>query len=269
MRKPALFITVLVFFLTAVGHGGSGGSLSDCNRADYDIYLGYYTENEKANPEDPTSGLLVACMPSSSGTFKTQFLFSYYGCMGGIDYGTVNGSRTKDRVGGTWSGTVDGVGIGGGFNGSWDGAKFSGIWDNRGGKVRVQVGSCRYYVAPNGHWWLYPLNSDEGGLNISVSGRPPQISWNNTISGVKGFLISVYDKRCVYNKISLAHCTMWALGCVNVINSIHYGTTPLGCMVFYPAKPLKSNLGYIISITAYGSSQSDVKAFATKVFTAP
>ncbi len=268
MRRSILLTAVLASSLIVVGCGGGGG-LSDCNQTGYDIYLGYYIEDGSTNPEDPTSGFLVACMPSNDGTFKTQFLFSYSGCQGGIDYGTVNGNRTGNNVSGTWSGTVDGINIGGDFSGSWDGVKFSGTWDNNSGKVHVQVGSCEYYVAPNGQWWLYSLNSDQGGLNISVSGSGPTISWNNSISGVQGFFISVYDKQCVYNRISLADCTMWALGCTNSVSSATYGTVPSGCLELSSDKALTTNTDYVVSIVAYGSSQNDVKAFATEIFTAP
>ncbi len=137
---------------------GTGG-LSDCNQPGYDIYIGWYAEDPTNNPEDPTAGYLVSCMPDSNGQFRTEFLFSYSGCSGGTDIGTVTGNRTGNNVSGTWSGTVDGTNIGGNFSGTWDGSKFSGQWDNTSGKVHIQIGSCEYFVAPDGTWALFTTNS--------------------------------------------------------------------------------------------------------------
>ncbi len=267
-----LFVGLPVVFLALFGCGGEASTgLSDCNQAGYDIYLGYYTEDPTSNPEDPTSGYLVACMPDSNGTFETQFLFSYYGCQGGVDIGTVNGNRIGNSVGGSWSGNVDGVNIGGNFSGSWDGIKFSGTWNNSSGKVHIQRGSCSYYVAPNGDWVLYSLNSDFGGLNItiSVSGSSVNVSWNNSISGIQGFLISFYDKQCLYDKISLSECTVWSLWCPSSVSSLTYGVSPSGCGEFYPSQPLTSWEDYVVAISAYGTPSSNVQAFATEIFTAP
>ncbi len=272
MKVKYLVISSAVIAAVGCGGGGDGNtptSLSNCNQSGYDIYLGYYAENPSTNPEDPTAGFLVACIPSSNGKFKSQFLFSYLGCAGGVDIGTVNGDRTGNSLSGNWTGTVDGTNIGGGFTGNWNGVRFSGTWDNASGKVYIKIGSCEYYVAPDGTWVLYSLDSDDGGLNIQITGSSPTISWNNSIFGVNGFLISVYNKQCMYDKISLSECTMWSVMCANTINSLTYGTTPPGCMDLFNSQSLSSNKDYVVSITAYGSSQSDVKAFASKTFTAP
>jgi len=255
------------------GSGGSGGGsvgLSNCNQSGYDIYLGYYAEDPSTNPEDPTGGYLVACIPDSNGAFRSQFLFSYSGCTGGVDIGTVDGNRTGNSISGNWSGTVDNRSIGGSFSGNWDGTKFSGTWNNSGGKVYIEIGDCSYHVAPNGTWALYRLDTDNGGLNIQVSGSPPTITWNNSIPGAQGFLVSVYDKQCVYDRISLSECTMWSVACSGSVNSLTYGTTPpVVCMNLFDPQTLTSGKDYLVSIIAYGSSQSDVRAFASKTFTAP
>ena len=267
--RSFLFSSAVAILFSCGGGGDSAEGLSDCNQAGYDIYLGYYLEDPYTNPEDPTSGFLIACIPSSNGTFKSQFLFSYYGCAGGIDVGNVEGNRIGNSISGSWRGSVDGISIGGSFMGNWDGVKFSGTWDNSGRKVRIDIGDCSYFVAPNGEWVLYALDSDEGGVNIQVTGSLPSVSWNNSIAGVNGFLISVYDKICMYNKISLSECTVWSLACLSSVSSLDYGSVPTDCYEYYPDQPLTSGKDYVISITAYGSSQSDVIAFASKVFTAP
>lgn len=280
-KKMGLLLVLVVSLFLAVacgedengnggGESGSGGSgeLSNCNISGYDIYLGYYTEDASANPEDPTAGFIVACMPSSDGSFKTEFLFSYFGCQGGVDKGTVNGDRTGDNISGTWFGTVDGVNIGGDFSGIWDGTKFGGTWDNGSGKVHIQEGDCEYYVSPYGQWELYALDTDEGGLNIDISGT--DISWNNSIAGVSGFLISVYDKQCMYERISISECTMWSVACLSSVSSLTYGSVPSdACIELFPAQPLTSGEDYLVGITAYGSSQTDIRAFGTKTFNAP
>ena len=270
MKARNLLLSSIVAVLFSCGGGGDNAEeLSDCNQAGYDIYLGYYLEDPSTNPEDPTSGFLIACIPSSNGPFKSQFLFSYYGCAGGIDIGNVEGNRIGNSISGSWRGSVDGISIGGSFMGNWDGVKFSGAWDNSGGKVRIEIGDCSYFVAPNGEWVLYALDNDEGGVNIKVTGSPPNISWDNSIAGVNGFFISVYDKICMYNKISLSECTVWSVTCPSSVNTLIYGNVPLECYEYYPDQPLTGGKDYVISITAYGTSQSDVIAFASKVFTAP
>ena len=269
-----VFISVALF--SCGGGGGSSGNnpppqgLTNCNQSGYNIYLGYYNEDPTNNPEDPTAGFLVACMPSSDGSFKSQFLFSYTGCQGGVDKGTVDGNRTCNNISGNWSGNVDGTNIGGSFDGNWDSARsrFSGTWNNSSGKVKIDFGSsCNYWVAGNGTWVLYGLDSDDGNLNIQVSGS--SITWNNAITGVNGFLISFYDKQCMYDKISLSDCTTWSLSCPSSVSSLTYNSTPIGCMNLFGPNPLTSGKDYVVSITAFGNSQSDVKAFASKTFTAP
>ncbi len=271
MNRSILISTVLFFGASVSGGVGGESSLTDCNRSGYDIYMGWYAENTTLNPEDPTAGSLVACMPDANGAFKTQFLFSYFGCAGGVDFGTVGGRRIGDNLSGSWNGTVDGRDIGGSFSGRWNGSKFSGTWNNASGKVHIQIGSCEYFVAPEGTWELYPLGVSTKGLNIKVNTAtsPVTISWSSSVSGLYGFAVSVLDKRCVYDRISIADCTMWSAICSSMIGSLVYGNVPFGCLELSPSKSLVSGRDYIISFIAVGSRQSDVRAFATKIFTAP
>jgi len=258
-----------------IGCGGSeddgtnpSSELSNCWQPGYDIYLGYYNEDPSDNPEDPTSGFLIACIPDSSGSFKSQFLFSYAGCAGGVDTGTVNGSRTGNSISGQWSGVVDGRNIGGNFSGNWNSFKFSGTWSNSKGKLLISESQCSYYVASKGTWVLYSLDSDEGGLNITISGSSPTISWNS-VANVQGYSVSIYDKKCMYDRISISKCTMWSVTCPSFVTSLNYGSVPVGCSVLAPVQNLTQNKDYVVSLIAYGSDQSDVKAFATRTFTTP
>lgn len=284
MKKIKLaFILVITIVLFACGsssdsgkNGNSGANnngsiLSNCNQSGYDIYLGYYVEDANNNPEDPTAGYLMACMPDSNAPFSSELLFSYEGCQGGVDVGNVSGNRNGNNINGTWSGTVDGRNIGGEYSGIWDGSKFTGTWNNNNGKTRISSGSCAYYVARDGTWVLFGLNTDNGGVNPNVSGgQQPTITWNNSINGATGFMVSVYDKQCMYDKISIASCTKWSVSCDSSVSSLSYGQTPLNCQENSVAQTLQAGTEYVLAITALETSTSNVNvlAFATTSFTA-
>ncbi len=285
MKGKALVVSGMALVALGCGTGVQNNNNNNTNTSlncptnGYRLYLGYYMEDPQNNPEDPTTGGLIACIPDGNGTFRSQFVFSYYGCQGGIDKGDISGNRSGNNINGNWNGNVDGRSVGGSFTGQYNNGAFSGTWTNSGGKLQVQVGSCNYYVAGNGTWVLYQLDSDNGGLNINVSGNPPTISWNNNIQNVGGFLVSVYDKSCMYSKVSLSDCTTWSAACGSNVRSVTYGNiNPLsGCGQVYPTPPnqaqkLVSGKEYVVSITAFGGNQnnvSDIKAYASKTFTAP
>ncbi|WP_457626625.1 hypothetical protein [Persephonella sp.] len=265
------FFTLSVsLFISCGGGGGSDNVITNCFNSGYDIYLGYYAEDRSNNPEDPTIGAVVACFPSTDGAFKSQFLFSYEGCTGGADIGVINGSRSGDTVSGNWEGVIDGYSFSGTFDGSYDGTKFSGVWDNSAGKVQIRIGSCSYFVAAYGTWVLYGLNIDGGlGINIDTTSSPISITWNNTVTGADTYRLDILDKQCLYERISIPDCTKWSIVCSSSVNTAVYGTVPSGCLENYPDQPLTTGKEYITAVTAYDSSNADVKAFGNTVFTSP
>ena len=271
-----MFVALITTLLTISSLGVAQG-LNDCMKPRYSLYLGYYREDPTNNPEDPTAGMILGCFPSKSGNFRTQFLFSYVGCMGYINLGSVRGYKRITSMEGDWRGSVDGKSIGGSFEGSCNDemSYCSGNWYNSGGKTRVQVGGCRYFVSPVGSWYLFRLGEGSGNFkpNIDTSKVPPVIRWGS-VPGSGYYFVYVHDKDCLYRKMSLHECTVWHASCPQGVTSVPYGDRTI-CIGITPALPLESGKEYVVSVMATGGSMggmipgSDVKAFGMEVFRAP
>ncbi len=266
VRLTPLAVFLIAFFVFSYGQE------RECTEPSHDIYMGYYTENPLKNPEDPTAGILLSCLPARSGPFTTEFLFSYVGCMGGVNVGRVRGSKDEDSMGGLWSGTVDGQNIGGNFRGVCMGSYCSGKWTNSKGKQFVGFGTCRYYVSPEGNWHLFTIGEGYGGLDphVDTSTSPPRIRWNR-VSGAGYYFVYVYSRECLYRTVSLSQCTLWHAVCGGEVSSVSYGDK-LTCREIVPAGPLKSGR-YVVSVIATGRAvlgmlpAADVKAFRSGEFT--
>ncbi|HHJ63645.1 MAG TPA: hypothetical protein ENJ61_01930 [Aquifex aeolicus] len=244
----------------------------ECTQPDRMIYLGYYTENPSRNPEDPTAGMLLSCMPKGSGAFLTEFLFSYFGCLGGVNVGTVRGSRSGTSMSGQWRGTVDGASIGGGFEGICTENLCRGVWSNSKGKQIVSVGTCRYYVSPDGKWFLFGMGQGFGGLNLSIDtgASPPSISWQR-VPGANHYFLYVFDRICLQKTVSLSGCTLWHAYCSGDVGRTGYGAFS-GCRSIVPAAPLRRGGDYVIAVIATAHAiggflpGADVVAFEVRSF---
>lgn len=223
------------------------------------FYTGYYLEDPAANPEDPTAGFVYACLPEKDGTFTAQFLFSFVGCMGGIDVGGVEGRKTGTTLSGEWSGTVDGRAIGGGYEGRSNPGDdvYTGTWTNKGGKTFVQVGACHYYVSPRGTWKLYGPGVRDFKLNVQSSGGAPTLSWD-PVPGAAAYQVAVYavDQACGGG--GFGQSLMWLALTYNT--RIRYGEglslgggmgMPISpVMELVPHRPLEPGKRYVVVVQA-------------------
>jgi|GEM_PF-1811291 hypothetical protein len=228
--------------------GGTGGSTTAP-----ETYTGYYIESSESNPEDPTAGALFLCLPSE-GNFSGQFLFSYVGCSDGIDVGTVTGTKTQDSLSGSWTGTVDGFSIGGGFDGasSEGGDVYSGTWTNSGGKQLINANGCQYYVAAYGSWTLYSKDRQDFAFSI----QDDTFSWDQ-VPNAGAYLLIVYDKECMCTELSFEQCMMWQV--ITNRTSITYGEGSLsvsGCVFeIMPERQLQTGKEYIASLVALSGNE--------------
>ena len=242
---------------------GGGSDDHDSSRAEDEgkLYVGYYLEDPVNNPEDPTPGTLILRLPPDTGAFEGQMPFSYVGCMGGADIGTVNGTRSATSLTGSWAGTVDSVAVGGDYIGTYDAVhdEFSGTYKNSGGKVHVQAGSCHHDIAALGTWKLFGsgTTSTPGDFVVaSTGGLNPTWSWRSLGSTVF-YLVRVFNQDCLNDSVTSAECMMGE-------------AETAGTQVTYPsdfpdAKPLVAGTSYLVAVHAVNAADHQQIGFSTRV----
>lgn len=238
--------------LAACGGEGGGGSATPDPPADPagSLYVGYYVEDATDNPEDPTIGAVMLRLPAADGAFAGQMPFSYAGCASGSDVGAIRGTRSGAQIEGNWSGTMDGVAVGGGFALAPDAAasSYSGQWRNAAGKQPIAVGGCRYHVASSGAVTLYPGSASvPAGVALTVSsGTTPTIGWSGLASGARATL-RLFDQACLEADASDAACFLAEAG--SGATSLAY---PAGFGASAPA--LTPGRSYLWVLTAQAAS---------------
>lgn len=212
-----------------------------------ETYTGHYTENQHLNPEDPTPGFLHLTLPKGNGPFSGQFLFSYVGCLGNTNVGTIKGIKTNSKLLGNWSGIVDGKQIGGRFDGISTSSGYQGTWRNTGGKLKISIGSgsgrCQYHVAPLGRWIISTKTVKKPGMTREGRGR---FSWL-ALPGAVAWQIIVYDERCLKQKADFRQCLMWYDN--RASTRLIYGQGA------FHARPLIKGRRYIISVMSMSPSR--------------
>lgn len=247
--------------LSACGGSGDGDRERDQADDDSKLYVGYYLEDPVNNPEDPTPGTMILRLPPDAGAFEGQMPFSYVGCMGGADIGTVNGTRSAAGLAGSWTGTVDSVAVGGDYNGSYEAAhdEFSGTYKNSGGKVHVEAGSCHHDIAALGTWKLFGAGTTNTPSDFVVSSSgstTPTWSWRSMGSTVF-YLVRVFDQDCLNASVTSAECMMGE-------------AETAGTQVAYPsafpgAKSLVAGTSYLIAVHAVNAGDRQQVGFSTRV----
>lgn len=174
-------------------------SAADLVPAGSKLYFGYYLEDPATNPEDPTIGSLLLSFPGADASFSGLMPFSYVGCSGQADIGTVGGERVGATVTGNWTGKVDTTAVGGTYTGGYDAVNdtYSGSFVNAGGKVRFGGSTCFGFVAPKGTWKVFgdTTNSPASFVLRASTGRTPQLSWPSM--GAALYYIRVFDETCL------------------------------------------------------------------------
>lgn len=87
--------------------------------------------------------------------------FTYVGCQT-ASVGTVSGKKQEDKLTGKWTGNIDGSAQNGLYKGTFDSTKkkYQGTYTNSGGKQYRDLSPCiSYWLAPNGTWELFAINS--------------------------------------------------------------------------------------------------------------
>lgn len=238
-----------------------GGSEADGEEGSK-LYVGYYQEDPSSNPEDPMPGTLLVRLPADQGRFEGQMPFSYIGCVGGADIGTIDGTRSAASLDGHWGGAVDGVSVGGDYAGSYDTMtdQFSGSYTNRGGKVPISgANDCHYSVAAFGSWRLFgsgSVNTPTNFVIASTGGVTPTWSWQSLGSSVF-YLVRVFDLDCLEATVTSSQCMMGE------------GQTLLTHLAYpaeFPsAKPLVAGKSYLVAAHAVNIDDWHQVGFSTRV----
>lgn len=163
------------------------------------LYIGWYEEDPGNNPEDPTVGALFMRLPAGDGAFAGLMPFSYVGCRGGINVGTMAGARSGNNLAGTWTGTLDGAAVGGGFSAEYADARFDGRFQNAAGKQAISAPPCLYSMAAQGRFRLFngPASEPaEAALSFSASSTTPTVTWRGLPAAAIGTL-RVFDEACL------------------------------------------------------------------------
>ncbi|MBR7783798.1 hypothetical protein [Undibacterium luofuense] len=264
MKKSVLYSAVLSCAVLSACGGGSGGSGSGSGSssggtgtpsqtAPGGIYLGYYAEDPKTNPEDPTLGAFVLNMPSSNTSFSGAMFFTYVGCQS-ENVGVVSGNKTDAGIAGNWSGSLDGVMNTGSYTGSWQTAtqSYSGTFTNAGGKQFRDLRPCiQYYIAPNGSFEMFAAEKlIPDTFQISLSGRT--LSWSN-VNGSTIALVYVMNPQIVQ---TAGNPVIWqaivpASGSITIPQTVN----------------LKAGTDYLVGVALTSDSLQRL-AFGSKRFTA-
>lgn len=121
----------------------------------FDVYHGAYFEDPALNPEDPTFGSISMVLPTDGGAFSGEMSFTFVGCQT-QNIGRIEGSKTHNKLSGTWSGKVDQTNQSGKFGGTVQpGGFIAGDFTVDAGKQFNRVAGCiEYYIAPKGTFYL-------------------------------------------------------------------------------------------------------------------
>jgi len=262
MKKNVLYSAVLCCaVLSACGgsssdggnNSSSGAASTPVQTAPGGVYLGYYAEDPKTNPEDPTLGAFVLNLPASNTSFSGSMFFTYVGCQS-ENVGTVSGNKTDSGISGNWSGSLDGVVNTGSYTGNYQAAtqSYSGTYTNAGGKQFRNLQPCiQYYIAPNGSFEMFAAEKlIPDTFQISLNGRT--LSWSS-VSGSAVTLVYVMNPKIAQ---STGNPVIWqtivpATGSVTIPQSVN----------------LKAGTEYLVAVAVASGSYQRL-AFGSKRFTA-
>lgn len=183
-------------------------------------------------------------LPEGNSSFNGAMSFTYIGCQSS-NVGAVSGAKNGLALSGNWTGTVDGVAVGGPYQGTYDvtAQRYSGTYNNAGGKVRVTVANCiDYFVAAYGTWEMSPVEArSPTSFTVAVAGG--DVSWAD-VSGTSQWLASVYDEV-------LAQTGSQAVVKQALIPAINASTVDQTIPV--SSLGLTSGRTHVLAITAFGA----------------
>lgn len=231
------------------------------------LYIGWLEEDPLGNPEDPTVGALFLRVPASDGAYSGVMPFGYVGCSPGVDIGSTTGTRSGGGLAGTWSGTLDGVGVGGSFTAQAETGstpvRFDGSFSSAGGKQAIGVGACSYFLAAQGRFRVFdgPASEPAGvALAFSDSGTTPVISWTGVPAGATTAL-RLFDQACLQGPSPGASCYLG--------EAFSTGSRLAYPAAFSGARPLAVGGDYVAVLTAQTATSgtgAGIAAFASARF---
>lgn len=260
----------LLFSLVAAGCGGGGGDspaaaapaapapAPAASSPPGGLYVGHYQEDAANNPENPMPGSFYLYLPEGDAAFSGAMSFTYIGCQS-TNVGTVSGTKSGLALSGNWTGTVDNVPVGGPYTGTYDATaqRYSGTYQNSGGKVRVTVPNCiDYYVAAYGTWEMSPVAArSPADFVVSVGGG--NVTWTD-VAGVAQWLASVYDVA----KTQSGSDAVVKQALITATSAASEQTVPLSML------GLTSGRQYVLAITAFNGQHQRV-GYTSTTYTAP
>lgn len=136
------------------------------------LYVGYYQEDPRTNPEDPMPGAFVLTVPDKDAAFNGAMFFTFVGCQSS-NVGAVKGVKAGASLSGSWSGNIDNSAQSGPYQGTYDqvSGAYRGVYSNSAGKQFKSIAGCiQYYIGPNGTWEMFPVEkSQPAGFSLDVA----------------------------------------------------------------------------------------------------
>jgi hypothetical protein len=194
--KHCISLLATVLFLSACGGNDAIAPDPDpAPAAPGGLYVGYYQEDAATNPEDAVPGAFSLNLPANNGAFSGSMYFTYVGCQTS-NVGVVAGTKTDADLSGTWSGNLDDLPQNGTYAGQYSAAtgSYTGTYNNAGGKQFRDLSPCiQYYIAPNGTWEMFPVDTQvpAGAFSLSVTGRT--VNWSS-VAGAAYTLVYLLDE---------------------------------------------------------------------------
>lgn len=278
MRNNYFIFACFLFLTTACG-GGGGSTPQNPNvtppttttPSTSTLYIGYYTEDRIADPNDPTPGVIYIYLPDSDTGFNGEFFFSYVGCLGSYDTGLVNGNKSGTMLAGTWSGDVDGTVSSGAFTATnVSPNRYTGTWTRDGGSQNFSFGNppyvCGYTFAGNGDFTLYKILNGTIPIAVDLSNAFSPVFTFTPSASAAAFKIDVFDAACLASGAGISACTMWEDNVVDTGSGLPtmaiYGSGALA------STSLVSGNSYVVSFISY-DMQGSVLDFASNQFNVP
>jgi hypothetical protein len=159
------------------------------------LYIGYYQESSKNNPEDPMPGSFYINIPECSKDFSGAMAFTFVGCQN-HNVGHIKGTKTGAKISGNWDGNIDGSLQKGKFSGVFDeiAQAYSGTYTNDGGKQFKDLRPCiQYYIAAEGTFVLAKAGGHAPSEFVATVSNDT-IIWP-ALPQAYYFLISVIDEK--------------------------------------------------------------------------
>lgn len=219
------------------------------------VCVGYYQEDPRSNPEDPTMGSVYLNLPASDSRFSGSMYFTYLGCQSS-NVGPIAGIKKASSLKGTWTGTLDGTQQSGTVDGVYSaaGGAYSGTFTVAGGKQHIDIPSCiSYYIAPKGTFELFAVGKNTpSDFSVSLSGN--RVNWVPP-GGAAMTLVSVLDPAVASS--GQGNATMWQTLIMGPLGNADLGNARL-----------ISGHAYVVAVGAADSKFRRL-SFASKSFTAP